>query len=400
MSTLWKIQPPPFRFLLYTEWVMLAICGSLAVVEALEKKSFPIQHLLILGLLGLMGLSLPRGKTSIKLLYTGIEIGLIFCGTMLGYLHILPTLYLIVVIRSCFLFEWPGRLFVAGLSLLLFLVHQGQYLQNVSLQVPLREQEQFWMHQLAEVLMFALGLFLVLQLVDILLAEQKTRKQLAVAHEQLQSYALQVEDLASAQERNRIAREIHDSLGHALTALNVQMQTASRLWSVDLDQAQEFFNQAQRLGEIAMKEVRQSVSTLREDVQEDRPLEEIIRSLVEDFRRGTGISTTTKIDLKVSVPPLFVKTLYRIVQEALTNICKYAQAKEVQIQLTATNNSVRLSVEDDGKGFSLNQKMTGFGLQGMQERVAVNKGRFDIKTEPGAGCVITVELPVYQVTHN
>jgi len=109
MSALLKFQSLPFRFLLYTEWVMLLSCGSFAVAEAIEEHRFPVQHVLILVLLVLMGLMLPSGTRPLKLLYTSMEIGLIFYGATLGYLHILPTLYLLVLIRSCFLFANPGR---------------------------------------------------------------------------------------------------------------------------------------------------------------------------------------------------------------------------------------------------------------------------------------------------
>ncbi len=397
MSTLLKIQPNPFRFLFYTEWVMLASCASLAVIEAIQQQRLPVQHLFILALIGLLGLMLPSGKSSVKVLYTAIEMGLIFYGTVLGYLHILPTLYLIVVIRSCFIFKLPGRLVIAGLSFILFLMHQVQYFQSITLLVPPGEQQRFWMHQIAEVMMFGLGLFLVLQLANTLLAERQAREQLVVAHEQLQQYILQIEDLAAVQERNRIARDIHDALGHALIALNVQLQTAVKLWQRDPGQAQSFLTQAQRLGEIAIKEVRQSVSALRADARADKPLEEEIASLVEDFRQGTGILVSTKIDLGADLPPQVVTTIYRIVQEALTNICKYAQATAVQIQLSATQNNVYLSVEDNGRGFSLNQKETGFGLQGMRERVAVLGGNFLMQTAPGAGCRIILQLPLRQV---
>lgn len=124
---------------------MLASCGSLAVVETLEQYRLPVQHLLILASIGLLGLMLPNGKPSVKVFYTAIEVGLIFYGTQLGYLHILPTLYLIVVIRSCFLFELPGRLAIAFLSFILFLMHQVHYIQSITQFVP-PEQQQFWMH--------------------------------------------------------------------------------------------------------------------------------------------------------------------------------------------------------------------------------------------------------------
>jgi hypothetical protein len=104
-----KTRPNPVRFLLYTEWLMLMSCGSLAVMEMLEAGRVPIQHVLILLLLGLMGWVLPSGKPWEKVAYTAIKIGLIFYDILLGYLRILPSLYLIVVIRSCFIFDLPGR---------------------------------------------------------------------------------------------------------------------------------------------------------------------------------------------------------------------------------------------------------------------------------------------------
>lgn len=105
---------------------MLASCGSLAVVEALEKRHLPVQHVLILSILGVMGLRLPSGESLLRGLYTALEIGLVFYGTLLGYLHILPTLYLIVVIRSCFIFDLRGRWAIAALSFILFSIHQIQ----------------------------------------------------------------------------------------------------------------------------------------------------------------------------------------------------------------------------------------------------------------------------------
>jgi signal transduction histidine kinase len=101
---------------------------------------------------------------------------------------------------------------------------------------------------------------------------------------------------------------------------------------------------------------------------------------------------------------LLALTLYRIVQEALTNISKYAQATQVQIHLVTTGDSLQegsdricLTLEDNGQGFNCHQETTGFGLQGMQERVAALDGEFHLTTAPGAGCQIKVELPLLKV---
>ncbi|VEP12412.1 Integral membrane sensor signal transduction histidine kinase [Hyella patelloides LEGE 07179] len=386
-----KFLPNPFRFLLITEWVMLASCGSLAVVEAWQGHMIPVQHISILVALGLMGLILPNGSLIIKVIYTAIEIGLIFYGTVLGYLHILPTLYLIVVMRSCFLFESLGRWIVTGLVFILFLGDQFKYIQRALPEEP-EAQIHFGMHTIAETLVFGLAIFFVLQLTNRILTERQMRQKLANAHEQLQQYAQKVEELATVQERNRIARDIHDSLGHALTSLNIQMQTAVKLWEREPAQARTFLAQAQHLGKTAMQEVRKSISTLREDAKDEKPLETKIEALVDDFRKGTGLSICTNISRCGSVPIPVAKTVYRIVQEALTNIFKYAQATEVQIHLKTTHKWVYLTVEDNGKGFDCKQKSAGFGLRGMQERVVAVNGQFRLKTSPGKGCRIEVQI--------
>jgi signal transduction histidine kinase len=387
-------QPNPVRFLLNTEWFMLLSCGSLAMMEMLEKGQLPIQHVLILLVLGLMGWVLPSGKPMQKVAYTAIEIGLIFYGTLLGYLHILPSLYLIVVIRSCFIFELPGRWAIAGLSFLLFLIHKIQYMQGMMPLLDLHGQHQFWMQQLSEMMLFSVSLFLILRFVSTWLSERFMREQLVAAHGQLQQYALQVEDLATVQERNRIARDIHDSLGHALTALNVQLQTVLKLWDVDPNGAKSFLTKAQRLGEIAIKEVRQSVRALRIEVRQEEPLEKAITSLTEDFRQSTGIVVVTKIQIEMVLSPQIVKAIHRIVQEALTNICKHAQATTVEIGLSTTATNVYLSITDDGSGFLTDAIPQGFGLQGMKERVAALGGNLLIWSELQQGCQISIDLPI------
>jgi signal transduction histidine kinase len=230
-----------------------------------------------------MGLVLPSGNLAIKVAYTALEIGLIFYGTILGYLHILPTLYLIVVMRSCFLFKPLGRWVVTGIIFILFLSDQYKCIIRAVPQDP-EQQIHFGMHIVAETLVFGLGVFFVLQLTNKILSERQMRQKLAQAHEQLQEYAQKIEELATVQERNRIARDIHDSLGHALTSLNIQMQTAVKLWEKEPIQAHSFLTQAQSLGKTAMQEVRKSISTLREDAKEEPPLETRIETLLDEIK--------------------------------------------------------------------------------------------------------------------
>jgi signal transduction histidine kinase len=395
MSSFLKTKSNPFRFLLYTEWVMLASCGSLAFLEAIQNQSLPIQHILILVCLGLMGWQLPDNNLFTKILYTLIELSLIFYGTILGYLHILPTLYLIVVIRSCFLFDLIWRWAIAFLVFLLFLGEQFQKANLHLFSSELSAQKiDLSMDLVAETLVFGLSIFFVVQLVNKLLTERQIRNQLTLANKNLQEYADKIEELVAVQERNRIARDIHDSLGHALTSLNIQLQTALKLWPKNPTKAQPFLLQAQQLGAIAIKEVRQSVSTLRADAEEVQNLEAKLEFLINDLRQNRKISVSSYICACNFLSPLISTTLYRLIQEALTNISKHAQATKVKIQMMIIADLLLLTITDNGKGFNLNTVTHGFGLQGMKERLASIDGYFEVKTKPGEGCQIVVRIPI------
>jgi len=219
---------------------------------------------------------------------------------------------------------------------------------------------------------------------------------LSSAYDQLHQSLLQIEDLTRVEERKRIARDLHDSLGHALTALNVQLQTAAKLWKVEPAKAELFLNQAQLLGTDAIAQVRQSVRLLRSLELPERSLETMIESLVENVQQATRLSITTALHPTPSIPPSIAAMLYRVVQEALTNICKHAAATTVQIQLESLPEHLQLQVIDDGRGFNLNEHQTGFGLVGMAERVEAMHGKLQIDTAPEKGCRICVTVPLDQ----
>lgn len=220
-------------------------------------------------------------------------------------------------------------------------------------------------------------------------------EELARFHEQLWQTVLQFGSFSALQERNRIARDLHDSLGQALTALNIQLQTAVKLRQLDPGRAEEFLEEAQRLGATAIKEIRQTVKTLRaEDTLDSQSIETLISSLVGSFYRSTEVLPIVDIHLDEPLLPAVATQVYRIVQEALNNICKYAQATEVQVYLISTPTSLALTIRDNGRGFNLKETTQGFGLQGMRERVSLMRGQFQVITEPGAGCCIQINMPL------
>ncbi len=223
--------------------------------------------------------------------------------------------------------------------------------------------------------------------------ELYTPEQLAQMHDSLWQCVLQFANVSAAQERNRIARDLHDSVGHALTALNFQLQTAMKC-KADGNQAQ-LLNEAHELVKIATKEVRESVKALRSDALETQSIEELVESLVKDFKSTTGILPEVHIDLSIQLPLHLVAPIYRITQEALNNIRKYAKATAVQLHISTTSTGAYLIVKDNGRGFDVDKISGGYGLQGMQERVTVLQGRFSVDSQPGEGCCISVGIPLF-----
>ena len=222
-------------------------------------------------------------------------------------------------------------------------------------------------------------------------AEELTR-QLEVANRQLAEYASQAEELAATQERNRLAREIHDNLGHYLTIVNVQIEAAKITSESDPSRALDALNKAQELARKGLTSVRESVAALRVSPVENRPLEDAIAELIEESQTS-GITTNFKIiGESKPVESKAALALYRIVQEGLTNVRKYANASHVDVELDfSQSDTIRLMLRDDGAGAA--DTDGGFGLIGLRERVQLLGGEFKIQTQPSQGFQIDVTLP-------
>lgn len=385
-----------FRLLLYLEWLLLAA----AVLTEVLVLSFPwslLLRILTIAAFGLMGLRLPTGKLGVKVLYTTVEFALILVPVIQGELSARSVflLSLVLVMRSCIIFRRPGQLMVVSLALL--------SLGILILSRPISTEKYravVWDWRFSSFLMFSLTLVFALLLINALLAERQSReqlenthKELEIAHEQLRHYALRIEDQATLQERNRIAREIHDGLGHKLAAQTIQMNNALLFWQSNTDKALTFLKQAKQLGSEALVEVRRSVSVLRSNPLQGQSLESALEKLLTDFQHTTEIEPSSKIYLPSPLPTEVSTTFYRIVQESLTNICKHAQATAVTVQLYQQAGILHLSIEDNGIGFNPSQNTTGFGLQGMRERATALGAQFNLYSQPGTGCRISVSVP-------
>ncbi len=213
------------------------------------------------------------------------------------------------------------------------------------------------------------------------------------ARQKTEALSAEVGQLAAANERNRMAREIHDTLGHYLTVIHVQLEAARAVIGTDADRGILAVTRAQTLAKDGLTAVRQSVRALREDA----PVESIalqIASLVESVRDERFTATFTTSGQPRPVSAAVALALHRTTLEALTNVRKHADAANVEIALAFQDNGrVQLRVHDDGKGVADDTVGTGVGLQGIRERAEQLKGSAKYHTAPGKGFTLHVELP-------
>ena len=200
--------------------------------------------------------------------------------------------------------------------------------------------------------------------------------------------------VVSAQEleRRRLARELHDETGQALTSILLGLKTLE-----DVGSEKELAESTSRLRELVvttLQDVRRLAVELRPTALDDFGLVPALERLVETFREQTGIEVDLEPRLGGERLPSDVETtLYRITQEALTNVVKHAHARHVSIVLTRRDGSVSAVIEDDGQGFAEGGSGDGLGLLGMSERVALVDGRLNVESSPGAGTTLSIEVP-------
>jgi signal transduction histidine kinase len=230
----------------------------------------------------------------------------------------------------------------------------------------------------SDVLMFTMGLVLALAMADV--ADRERRA------------AARIGELSAATERNRLARDIHDSLGHHLTAISIQLEKAAAFADRDASVSEQALADARRSVGRALEDVRASVGTLR---AEPVRLTDALTGLADDTRvtlRVTGEERDTDQPT--------VTALYRAAQEAITNARRHGRANHVTVTVTFGAADTRLEVTDDGRGFDPDAPRDGFGLLGLRERAALLGGTVTVNSARGAGTRVTVTVPRTAILHS
>ena len=424
----------PLPILLWIEWFLL----SVNLFNLIEFPRFdvgfqvvfadanlpwidlpPTETLIVFFLFAGLGFWIPKRQTWKKIIYTAIELGLLNLAALsLGCWDCFSWALIVIVIRSCVIFNLPGRLITAGVSFILLVLIElltvtlwrEEILLDMfdisSLSEPI-EIETLSASQLSslliqeriEITLFTgLVLVFVLLLTNALASERQGRRQLTTAHEQLRQYALRVETQATVEERNRIAREIHDSLGHLLTAQKIQLNNALAFLPEEPSAltVKPFLLEGKQLGVEALQELRRSLKLLRSDPLQSTSLNQLLQHLIERFQRDTGCEINAQVQQDLAVSNEIKRAVYRIVEEALTNAGKYSNAARITVGVHthASTRELWLEIIDDGQGFDINQNTSGFGLRGMKERTLALNGHLQIESQPGMGCKISGRLPL------
>ncbi len=213
----------------------------------------------------------------------------------------------------------------------------------------------------------------------------------------LEAARQQEAELAVLRERERLARDLHDSLGHALVALSVQLEAIQRLYPVDPKRASDLVDDTKSLARESMGELRRALDGLRASGLGDRSFEQGVLSLCQEVRQRAGVSIACQVDEGLAgLSAEVAEALWRVVQEGLTNIEQHANANAVRIELHRLSDTLSLRIIDDGDGFSPEtmHRAGHYGLQGMRERLEGLGGTLTLSPVHPCGTMVEASLPI------
>ncbi|WP_408019981.1 histidine kinase [Scytonema tolypothrichoides] len=240
------------------------MASFLELVLAPQIWQHKVSDLLVLAVFALLGVTSYIDKFATKTIYVCMHFSLVLIWLPFsGALWLLSILLLILMIRCFFMLPLQGRWIIAGLAFGIVLLARMQQLYSTHKLLAFSQLSQQWMSQWSDVFWFGIVLLLLTQLMQQVLITQQIQQQLAREQQRWRQYIQQQQKLIALQARHHVACESYDALGHALAAINIQIQSALKFWSIDPNQAQEFLTQAQRVGVTTMQEIRNSLRALR-----------------------------------------------------------------------------------------------------------------------------------------
>lgn len=261
---------------------------------------------------------------------------------------------------------------------------------NSGMQSMLRILENFLI--MLNIIVFIMYMFvMILEEVNESKRVMQLNDELQILNKQLQEYASIQEKMGETKERNRLAREIHDTLGHTLTGLSVGIDAAMMILDIDSDATKKQLSILSDTARQGLKDVRRSVEKLRPDALERYSLQEALEKMIIDFEVVSKVNINFVCHLEsLSFNKDEEEVIYRIIQEGLTNALRHGHAKNVFISFALENNKLLIIIEDDGVGCK--DLEYGFGLHHMEERIKILHGK--LRAYGYDGFVIIAEIPL------
>lgn len=322
-------------------------------------------------------------------LFLGVQAALTAAAMLFGQLPtVFATLYFVASAQAMMLL--PARLGLAWISAFAVVT-------AVILVATLG-----WQTGVLAVPMYAAGYFFfgafALAVADANASHRKSQalaEELQAVNTRLHEYAARVEELAAMQERGRLAREMHDTLGHRLTVAAVQLEGAQRLIATEPERAAGMVATVRQQVREALAELRQTVTALGSPIEADLSLTRSLARLATTFEQATGLAVHHIVpDDLPEMPGTHRLALYRAAQEALTNVQRHACAGQVWLMVTVQDQAITLMVSDDGRGLSLSAGEPGFGLRGLRERAAQLGGELHVEPRRGGGTELSFRVPL------
>lgn len=227
---------------------------------------------------------------------------------------------------------------------------------------------------------------------------QTLLEELKTAHAQLAAYTEQVEELTLASERQRMARELHDTLAQGLAGLVLQLEAVStHIEKQNTPRAQEILHSAMSQSRTTLAEARKVIDDLRTGEQSPQSFTQEVRQEAQQLQAISGIPCEVTVNISRPLSANIQSHLLKIISEGMVNIARHAQAKQAWLRLTENTSHLVLEIEDDGLGFVPGPETGGaghYGLLGIQERVALLEGEFSLDSQPNQGTCLLIQIPL------
>jgi signal transduction histidine kinase len=378
-----------FEVISFAIWIAVSLRWILEFIEQSHSYLWLLSAILVsYGILLGLQPTITRGARIKAHLYLGIQSTLVIIAMLLHFeLDFFALLFLPLGGQAMFLL--PRKAAFAWIVVFAIAMTTGQYIQ---FRFP---------HALSYTFLYLAGLFFVASFSNLMMRSNEARLQsdrildeLQQTHRQLQEYAGQADELATVKERNRLARELHDSVVQTLYGLTLQAEAASRLLSSGkTNEVAEYLREMRESSQQTLQETRLLIYELRQPVLEKEGLVSALRARLESVESRSGLKTQINLQEVGRLPAGVEAGLYGISNEALNNILKHASATVIKISLEKTADKIVLEIGDNGIGFDLASAETqgGLGLKGMRERAEQFGGDLHIQSN-AKGTLVTVEV--------